>query len=139
MNSRGLLFALAVQASREPGRRGACCPVGLPKRIIMPDDRSLSDDPSRTQRSELPLTETQQPDPLLQLTAGRVHAGGITIAAVVVAAIVGIVFYGLNARTTAEPTAAPPATTAAHQPAAGGASGAPTPGAPRANASAVKG
>jgi hypothetical protein len=106
----------------------------------MPDDRPLSDDPSRKlERTDVPPTETQQPDPLLQITTGRVHAGGITIAAVVVVAIVGIVLYGLNARTTSEPAAAPPSTTAAHQPAAGGAAGAPTPGAPRANASGVKG
>jgi hypothetical protein len=106
----------------------------------MPDDRSLSDRPSRKlERTDLPPTETQQPDPLLQITTGRVHAGGITIAAVVVLVVIGVVFYGLNARTTSEPTAAPQSTTAAHQPAAGGASGAPTPGAPRANSSGVKG
>jgi negative regulator of sigma E activity len=104
----------------------------------MPDDRSLGDDPSRKlERTDLPPTETQQPDPLLQITTGRVNAGGITIAAVVVAVIVGVVFYGLNSRT--ESTVAPPSTTAAHQPAAGGASGSPTPDAPRANASGVKG
>jgi hypothetical protein len=104
----------------------------------MPDDRSLGADPSpKLERTELPPTETQQPDPLMQITTGRVHAGGITMAAVVVVVIVGVVFYGLNSRS--ESTAAPPSTTAAHQPAAGGTAGAPTPGAPRANASGVKG
>jgi hypothetical protein len=112
----------------------------LRKRPAMPDDRFLGENPPRTpEGAELPPTETQQPDPLLQITTGRVHAGGITIAAVVVAVVVGVVLYGLNARTTLEPTAAPPSPTAAHQPAAGGAAGAATPGAPRANASGVKG
>jgi hypothetical protein len=106
----------------------------------MPDDRSLGENPPRTpEGAELPPTETQQPDPLLQITTGRVHAGGITIAAAVVVVIVGVVLYGLNSRTAFEHTATPPSTTAAHQPAAGGASGAATPAAPRANASGVKG
>ena len=107
----------------------------------MPDDRSLGDDPARKpERANLPPTETQQPDPLLQMTTGRVRAGGITIAAIVVVIVVGVVLYGLNSRTTLEPTAVPPAATAAHQPpAAGGTSGPATPGAPRANASGVKG
>lgn len=122
----------------------------LPRRLLsdrptkesaMPDDRSLNDDPSRKLvRTDLPPTETQQPDPLLQITTGRVHAGGITIAAiVVVVVVVGVVLYGLNSRGTSEATVAPPSTAAARQPAAGGASGAATPAAPRANASGVKG
>jgi hypothetical protein len=108
----------------------------------MPDDRSFR--PSAAPKSEetltrLPVTETQQPDPMLQITTGRMGAGGITIVAIVAALIVGVVLYGLNTRTAAEHTAAPPAATAAHQPAAGATPGAAAPGAPRANSSGVKG
>jgi hypothetical protein len=102
-----------------------------------PDDHSAN--PKREPATELPGSETQQPDPLLQVSAGRIGAGGIAIAGVVVAIIVGVVLYGLNNRTSAESAAAPPSTAAGQQPAAGGNSGARTPGAPRANESGVKG
>jgi hypothetical protein len=108
----------------------------------MPQDRSFKNVPSAKPEGDaaanLPITETQQPDPLLQTSTGRMGAGGITIAGVVVAVILGTVLYGLNARTTVEPSAAPPSATG-QRPAAGGASGAATPSAPRANESGVKG
>jgi hypothetical protein len=61
--------------------------------------------------------EEKQPDPMLQVSAGRVSAGGITLLALVVAAILGVVFFGAQA----------PAHST--QPAAGGQSAPPTPGA----------
>jgi len=131
---------IAVEASRNFAATALVVGSTNNKSPAMPDDRPLSDDPSRKlERTELPPTETQQPDPLLQITTGRVRAGGITIAAVVVAVVVGIVLYGLNTRTTAAPPAAPPSGMTGQQPAAGGAPGAATPGAPRANESGTKG
>jgi hypothetical protein len=88
---------------------------------------------------DLPVTETQQPDPLLQTSTGRMGAGGIAIAAVVMAIVLGVVLYGLNDRGTGESATAPPSTTAAQQSQSGGNSSTATPGAPRANQSGVKG
>jgi hypothetical protein len=109
----------------------------------MPDDRSFSGGAApklqREADANLPLTETHQPDPLLQTSTGRMGAGGITVAAVVVAAILGVVLYGLNERRAVESSAAPPSTTAGRQPAAGGPAGPATPAAPRTNESGVKG
>jgi hypothetical protein len=110
----------------------------------MPDPSSTearSSDPEREPAMQMPITETQQPDPLLQTSTGRMGAGGVTLAAIVVAMILGVVLYGLNDRTTAQSTAAAPSTTAGQPPPAGGSgnSGAATPGAPRANESGVKG
>ncbi|MGC1359441.1 MAG: hypothetical protein WA851_27310 [Xanthobacteraceae bacterium] len=108
----------------------------------MPDEpfsRGHSPNPERAPATPLPVTETQQPDPFLQTSTGRMGAGGITIATVAVAIILGVVLYGLNERTAAESTAAPHSTTAGQQPSAGGTSSAATPGAPRANESGVKG
>lgn len=39
---------------------------------------------------------SEQPDPALQLSVGRVGAGSITLVAVVCAIIVGVVLWGLN-------------------------------------------
>lgn len=44
----------------------------------------------------LPPQERQQPDPSLQLSVGRVGAGGITLVAVLCAIIVAVVLWGLN-------------------------------------------
>ena len=107
----------------------------------MPNKPSSRDHPppsvEHPPATPLPIMEAQQPDPMMQ--TGRLGAVGISIAAVVVAIVLGVVLYGLNEH-TADNTAAPPSTTAAGQnPAAGGNSGAATPGAPRANESGVKG
>lgn len=46
--------------------------------------------------AKLPPQETEQPDPGLQLSVGRVGAGSITLVAVVCAVILAVVLYGLN-------------------------------------------
>jgi len=46
--------------------------------------------------AKLPPQEARQPDPILQLSVGRLGAGSITLVAVIVAVILGVVFYGLN-------------------------------------------
>jgi uncharacterized protein HemX len=102
-------------------------------------DRTTTEnsDRDRINAANLPSEEAHQPDPMLQMTTGRMGAGGLTLIAIVVAAILGIVLYGLNSGGTAEQTATAP--THAAQPAAGGKSGAATPNAARANESGVKG
>ena len=78
-------------------------------------------------RGPLPTQEAEQPDPMLQMSVGRVGAGGITLFALVSAIVLGIVFYGLNAGRGPEQTAS---TSPAHstQPAGGDHSGATKPG-----------
>jgi hypothetical protein len=98
---------------------------------------SETSDGDRPAPAKLPIQETQQPDPMLQMSTGRVGAVGLTLTAIVVAAILSVVFYGLNSAGTAEQTAAAPASHSA-QPAAAGNSSAATPSAPRANPSGVK-
>jgi hypothetical protein len=46
--------------------------------------------------AQLPPLETEQPDPILQLSVGRLGAGSITLAAVACAIILSVVLYGLN-------------------------------------------
>jgi hypothetical protein len=92
---------------------------------------------NRPANTRLPLQEAQQPDPMLQMGAGTVGTGWVTLVALAIAVILGIVFYGLNG-TSSQPTAAAPPAPSVH-PAAGGASGAPTPTAPRAKGSGTKG
>ena len=55
-------------------------------------------DPSAEERLAANLTppERDQPDPSLQLSVGRVGAGGITLVAVLCAIIIGVVLWGLN-------------------------------------------
>jgi hypothetical protein len=72
----------------------------------------------------LPLDERAQPDPDLQLSFGRLGAGGITLAAIVAAFILAVVLYGLNSPSpNAQDAGTPPKTAAAAQ--AGGAPAAP--------------
>jgi hypothetical protein len=99
----------------------------------------LDQEPTR-EPDQLPITETHQPDPMLQMTTGRIGAGGMTLVAFAAAAILFVVFYGLNAGDNAAQQAAnTPSATHSAQPQAGGKSGPPAPSAPRANASGVKG
>ena len=86
----------------------------------------------------LPTQEKHQPDPMLQITTGRMGAGGITLVALIAAVVLGFVFYGLNSGAGVEHTAAAPPPHSM-QPAAGGQSGPPNTSGPRANASGVKG
>ena len=53
--------------------------------------------------------ESHQPDPMLQMSTGRMGGGGLALVALGVVVILGIVFYGLNGRTTSAPTAPPTA------------------------------
>ncbi len=47
-------------------------------------------------QSHLPLQEKEQPDPMLQVTTGRIGAGGLTLFAIAAIAILCIVFFGLS-------------------------------------------
>jgi hypothetical protein len=86
----------------------------------------------------LPPAETKQPDPMLQLSVGRIGSGGLALIGVVVAIVLGVVFYGLNGPTRPEPNT-PAAVTHNMMPQSGGNSGAAAPSAPRANESGTKG
>ncbi|MGH6672406.1 MAG: hypothetical protein ACRECV_10600 [Xanthobacteraceae bacterium] len=69
--------------------------------------------------AKLPIAETDQPDPMLQIGVGRVGAGSITLVGVIAAIILGVVLYGLNSPApNAEAAATPP--NAAAAPAAAG-------------------
>ncbi len=46
--------------------------------------------------ASMPAQVTNQPDPALQLSVGRVGSGSIALVAVVCAIIVGVVLWGLN-------------------------------------------
>jgi hypothetical protein len=74
--------------------------------------------------ARLPPQETNQPDPALQLSVGRIGAGSITLVAIVCVFILAVVLYGLNSPApNAQDVGTPPS--AASAPAAGGGSGAP--------------
>ncbi len=51
---------------------------------------------SEKPHSHLPLQEKEQPDPMLQVTTGRIGVGGVTLFAIAAVAILCIVFYGLS-------------------------------------------
>jgi negative regulator of sigma E activity len=52
--------------------------------------------------------ERHQPDPMLQMSTGRLHAAGIALVAVAIAVILGVVLYGLNSATEASHAPASP-------------------------------
>ena len=72
--------------------------------------------------AKLPTEETNQPDPILQLSVGRIGAGPVALVAVIAALILGVVFYALNSsapnaqdvgtRPTASSAVQPPANAA---------------------------
>ena len=103
-----------------------------------PPTRRLPIPPTR----RLPIQETQQPDPLMRLSVGRLGAGGISLAALVIAAIIGIVFYGLNQASVTAPASAPSSSAPSLGTGGGAHAGidsAAKPSAPRTNESGLKG
>jgi hypothetical protein len=69
--------------------------------------------------------------PLLQMSTGRVGAGGLTLLGLLVAVILGVLFWGLNSPDTPVHSPGGPRAAQSNEPAAGSHSGAPMPGAPR--------
>ena len=64
--------------------------------------------------AELPIDETNHPDPMMQLSVGRVGAGSLTLVGVAAALILGVVFYGLNSPApNTQASASPPSAPAA--------------------------
>ena len=45
---------------------------------------------------ELPIEETDQPDPMLALNTGKMGAGRVILAVLVIAVIIGVVLYGMT-------------------------------------------
>ena len=73
------------------------------KGVLMPDrpnpvepETAARHEPLETARHE-PL-ETNQPDPMLQMSAGRMGSGGMSLVAIAIVVILVVVFYGLNGR-----------------------------------------
>lgn len=90
------------------------------------------DDRDAKLRTGVPTQEKEQPDPFLQMSTGRVGAGGITLFALIAVGILTVVLWGLNGHGAGvSPPVPPAASTAASSPAAGGHGGAPTPTAPQ--------
>ena len=72
--------------------------------------------------SRLPSQEANQPDPVLQLSVGRLGAGPIALLGVICAVILAVVLYGLNSPApNTQDVGTPPS--AASNPAAGGKGG----------------
>lgn len=70
--------------------------------------------------AKLPPQETNQPDPILQLSVGHLGAGSMTLVAIAAAIILGVVLYGLNGPA---PNTASPAVATSAAPQAGGKAG----------------
>ena len=85
----------------------------------------------------MPEQEKNQPDPMLQLSAGRMGGSAITLAAIVAAVVVGVVLYGLSSPNRTEQIPPSPSAQSAH-PQGGGQPGPANPSGPRANESGTK-
>lgn len=72
--------------------------------------------------ASVPPQERDQPDPSLQLSVGRVGAGGITLVALFCAIIIAVVLWGLNSPTPNAQDIGTPQS-AATNPQGGGSSG----------------
>jgi uncharacterized protein HemX len=83
----------------------------------MPDDPQILKNPESTPEPTPMSLEKHQPDPMLQMSTGRIGAGGLSLVALIIAVILGVVFYGLNSPTIShEAAAAPTAKSAAPPP-----------------------
>lgn len=63
----------------------------------MPDQTS-SPEPRPTPAKDPMRLERNQPDPMLQMSTGRMGSGGMSLVAIAVVVILAVVFYGLNGR-----------------------------------------
>ncbi len=61
-----------------------------------------------TLAAKLPPQVKEQPDPMLQLSVGRMGGGAIALAALAIAVVVAVVFYGLNSPAPSQQTAQAP-------------------------------
>jgi len=82
--------------------------------------------------ASLPPQVKEQPDPMLQMSVGRIGARAVTLVAVIAAVILAVVFYGLNSPPPANKNAGTPVSAATSP--AGGNQGAPATPAPQGNA-----
>ena len=79
--------------------------------------------------SRLPPQEVNQPDPVLQLSVGRLGAGSVTLVAVICVVILAVVLYGLNSPApNTQDVGTPPGVSS--NPAAGGKGGPASPTTP---------
>lgn len=61
-------------------------------------DRAKPSAPETADRRAPPSVEEDQPDPMLQLSTGRMGSGGMSLIAIAIVVILAVVFYGLNGR-----------------------------------------
>jgi hypothetical protein len=73
----------------------------------MPEQQTLNENDAPHQPDPLSL-EKHQPDPMLDLSTGRMGSGSMSLLALAVVVILALVFYGLNGRSN-ERTASVPA------------------------------
>jgi hypothetical protein len=67
--------------------------------------REAAAKPADAQHATDPLEIDQhQPDPMLQMSTGRLGGGGLSFVALAIVVLLAIVFYGLNGRNTKGPT-----------------------------------
>jgi hypothetical protein len=93
----------------------------------------MANHPTEEKHQSEPMSlEKHQPDPMLQMSAGRLGPGALALAAVVIAVILGVVFYGLNDRAAEHPAVAS-APAPSMNPAAGGKANPPSQSAPQTN------
>jgi hypothetical protein len=88
------------------------------------------DDRSDRLRADLPVQESEQPDPALQMSTSRVGAAGWAIFAVIAVFILTVVLYGLNGPSETSAPKAGAAAGAAPSASASNTAPAPTPTAP---------
>jgi hypothetical protein len=116
----GLLFRVFLSNAGFPRQAGTGLPSAelsykpLRKSIPMIDHANPGEPDPAARREPL---ETNQPDPMLQMSTGRMGSGGMSLVAIAIVVILAVVFYGLNGRMHG--------TAPAQQPAAMANSGAP--------------
>ena len=66
------------------------------------------------QEQIMPEQEKHQPDPMLQLSVGRMGGGAITLVVIVAAVVLGVVLYGLSSPNRSEQTPPSPSAQSAH-------------------------
>lgn len=85
-------------------------------------DRELPVEERQSAADPLRL-EGQQPDPMLQMSRGRLNTIGLSLVTLAIAVVVGVVLYGLNSgreRTANAPSSAPASTAATNGGGSGG-------------------
>jgi hypothetical protein len=99
--------------------------------MAMPDYQPKPENPNIRDPADHAIDPTaleeHQPDPMLQMSSGRMRAGGISLVALAIIIVVAAVLYGLNGHGPTAPTGPTPA----NPPAASNSAGGSTPTSPQ--------